>query len=77
MSYYKLQMKKHLKNAPLLKENEQWYPLGWIALRCSCGAELTYPLDHVYGINETPKSFTHGECPICKKIHNVKVEVWE
>lgn len=58
-------------------KNKIEYPLGWIATKCSCGEELVYEMEHVYGTGETPKSITHGECPICKVIMNVKIEVWE
>ena len=53
------------------------YPLGWIATRCSCGAELVYEMEHVYGENDSPGSMTHGECPNCNIVMNVKIEVWE
>ena len=79
MNYEEL-MKKHLEDHPfseLDEIDEDWYPLGWIAVKCTCGQELTYPLDHIYGINETPSSYTHGACPKCNKVLNVKLEVWE
>jgi hypothetical protein len=65
------------------------YPIGWIATYCSCGQALTFELEHVYGVYEgdtsemppnhvpVPSSYTHGECPICKKVINLRIEVWE
>ena len=59
------------------KAEELFSKIGYIAIVCSCGASLTWDLEHVYGKNYSPSSITSGECPNCKKRVNVKIEVWE
>lgn len=57
------------------------YPFGFISVKCRCGQELIFKLEHYYSLDETnknpPSSYLHGECPICNHVHNVKVEVWD
>ncbi len=59
------------------KAEELFSKIGYLAMICSCGSQLSFDLEHIYGKDLTESSITHGECPVCKKVINVKIEVWE
>lgn len=75
---------KELEDFTDQEHEEQEEKIGWLALMCECGQELTYELEHVYSVKDqtvqgrdtVKQSITHGGCPKCDRVVNVKVEVW-